>query len=100
MVLINTIIVSTFIEFLNNCNVVDTMDVLLKVNEACSNGKELKSDVDTTTFLFQCSPLTPVEVRFKALIRSIQTTFMNTKRVCCLIHIVGNWSGKENPHFL
>ena len=42
---------------------VDMVDVLLKVHEAYSTGKEeLKADVDTTSLLFQCSPTTPVEV--------------------------------------
>ena len=50
-------------EFLKNCNVVDMIDVLLKVHEAYTAGKEeLKTEIDTTNLLFQCIPTTPVEV--------------------------------------
>ena len=42
---------------------VDTIDVLLKVNEAYTNSEEgLKSEVDSTSLLFQNAPLTSVEV--------------------------------------
>lgn len=53
----------TFIEFLQNCNVVDTIDVLLKVHEAYTNSEEgLKSEIDSTSLLFQSAPSTLVEV--------------------------------------
>ena len=57
-------LIVTFIEFLKNCNVVDTIDVLLKVNEAYNNNSEegLKSELDSTSLLFQNAPLTSVEV--------------------------------------
>ena len=43
---------------------VDTIDVLLKVNEAYISGKEdLKTDINNTSLLFQCLPTTPLEVQ-------------------------------------
>ncbi len=109
-------------EYLKKCNVVDTIDVLLRLHESYATGKkELVSEISRSCFLLQDSPCTPVEVSLcssrKATSEiSAQAVFQRTNRASSIsvlayshrtqigirpelsgridIHFNGNWFGQ------
>ncbi len=48
--------------YLKSCNVIDTMDVFLKVFKASEEKDELKKELKSTNIMFLSSPTIPIEV--------------------------------------